>query len=177
MRILDAFPLQLEPLTAAHARAMFTVLSDPAIYEFENAPPASEDALARRYAYLEGRRSPDGAEQWLNWVVRLADGRLAGYVQATVLSNGAAFVAYELGSRHWRQGIATRAVSAMLDELASQYGVRLFVAVLKSANYRSLGLLRKLAFAPADATQRARFQAGEDEVVMLKGVAPVEEES
>ena len=33
---------------AAHADEMFVVLSDPAIYEFENAPPASADALRER---------------------------------------------------------------------------------------------------------------------------------
>lgn len=174
IRSLDAPPLVLEPLTAAHAPEMFDVLSDPAIYEFENEPPASQEALARRYALLEGRRSPDGSEGWLNWVVRLPDGRLAGYVQATVLTNGLAFVAYELHSRHWRQGIATRAVSAVLDELRTTYGVQLFVAVLKSRNDRSLGLLRKLGFVPVDAAQRSRFQAGEDELVMLRIASPKE---
>jgi hypothetical protein len=33
----------LEPQTACHAPEMFKVLSDPAIYEFENNPPQSEE--------------------------------------------------------------------------------------------------------------------------------------
>jgi len=41
MRTIDASSLTLEPQTAAHAEQMFVVLSDPAIYEYENKPPAS----------------------------------------------------------------------------------------------------------------------------------------
>ncbi|HVJ60849.1 MAG TPA: GNAT family N-acetyltransferase [Burkholderiaceae bacterium] len=79
MRTLQTARLTLEPQCAAHAAAMFAVLSDPAIYEYENAPPASVDALRARYAFLEGRRSPDGSQQWLNWVARLrpAESRVA----------------------------------------------------------------------------------------------------
>lgn len=40
----------LEPQVAAHASEMFDVLSDPAIYEFENEPPPSEAWLVERYA-------------------------------------------------------------------------------------------------------------------------------
>ena len=39
----------LEPQVAEHASEMFSVLSDLAIYEFENAPPPSEDGLRARY--------------------------------------------------------------------------------------------------------------------------------
>ncbi|WP_255420698.1 hypothetical protein [Paucibacter sp. KBW04] len=41
MRTLSHTLLQLEPQTAAHAQEMFSVLSDPRIYEFENSPPSS----------------------------------------------------------------------------------------------------------------------------------------
>jgi RimJ/RimL family protein N-acetyltransferase len=145
MRPIATPTLRLEPLTAGHAREMFRVLSDPAIYEFENEPPASEEALARRYAMLERRASPDGREAWLNWVIRLPGGELAGYVQATVLASGAAYVAYELAS--------------------------LFVAVLKARNFRSVGLLRKLGFEPGSAEQCAAFAAEADELTMVRPAA------
>lgn len=170
MRAIDVGALRLEPLTAAHAPEMFGVLSDPAIYEFENAPPASEAALARRYAIQERRSSEDGSEVWLNWVVQLPDGTLAGYVQATVLRTGVAFVAYELASRHWRQGIGSTAVAAMLGELAQRYGVETHLAVLKARNHRSQALLRKLGFVVVDAQQCARIGARpeSDEIAMCK---------
>ena len=116
MKTLRAAFGTLEPLLASHAAEMFAVLSDPAIYEFENAPPASVDALHARYVRQQRRGPDDGSEVWLNWVIRLSAGadagRLAGYVQATVLPDGHALVAYELHSRHWRQGIGSAAVRA-----------------------------------------------------------------
>lgn len=147
---------------------MFCVLSDPAIYEFENAPPASHEWLARRYKILERRVSGDGKEKWFNWVIRLPSGELAGYVQATLLASGASRVAYELSSRYWRQGIGSSAVTAMLDELRSEYSVHTFAAVLKSANVRSLRFLRSLGFLLASAQQVAEFGGEADELVMIK---------
>lgn len=171
MRVLVASHCVLEPQVEAHAPEMFEVLGDPAIYGFENAPPESLPALARRYRALESRGSPDGSEQWLNWVVRLPGGSLAGYVQATVLPTGVAFVAYELGSRHWRQGIGSSAVRAMLGELAGAYGVETFVAVLKAVNHRSEGLLRSLGFEAADPGLRDRYRDEPDEAVMVRAAA------
>jgi RimJ/RimL family protein N-acetyltransferase len=147
---------------------MFAVLCDEAIYEFEGEPPASEAWLAERYERLETRWSSDRTQAWLNWVVRLESGELAGYVQATVLQSGTAFIAYQLASRFWRKGIGSSAVSAMLNELRATYGVNEFVALLKSANYRSLGLLRSLGFQPASPQQGVGLGPEPDEVVMVK---------
>jgi len=164
MNRVSAGVLMLEPQVAAHAAEMFSVLSDPAIYEFENAPPESMVWLAERFAKLESRVSPDGAQQWLNWVIRLPTGALAGYVQATIASDGAAHIAYELASKFWRRGIGSAAVSAMLEELAQAYGVQTFVATLKERNYRSLALLTKLGFEHAG-------RHGSDEIAMRKSAA------
>jgi RimJ/RimL family protein N-acetyltransferase len=171
MNTLRAATLVLEPQLASHAAEMFAVLSDPAIYEFENEPPRDMAALQQRYAMLESRVSPDGAEQWLNWVIRLPGGELAGYVQATVLVGGRAYVAYELASRFWRRGIASTAVAAVLDELSLRYFVRDAFAVLKAANHRSLGLLKKLGFAPLPPAARAPWAHEPDEVVARKALA------
>jgi ribosomal-protein-alanine N-acetyltransferase len=168
LRTLITSRCTLEPLVAAHAHAMFSVLSDRAIYEYENEPPPSVDWLVRRYAVLERRASADGKEKWLNWVVRVQGGELAGYVQATVLPSGASLIAYELSSRYWRQGIGSSAVTGMLEELRSEYGVHTVAAVLKPANIRSLGLLRSLGFSVASPQQVEEFGAGSDELVMVK---------
>ena len=168
MRTLAAPPYVLEPQTAAHAQEMFTVLSDPAIYEFENAPPIDEEWLRKRFARLESRGSSDGTQQWLNWVIRLPDGKLAGYVQATVFQDGSAYVAYEFNSQYWRQGIGSSAVQAVLQELRDQYGVATFIAVLKARNYRSEALLRKLGFVPASEEQIAQHRDEPDELVLVK---------
>jgi [ribosomal protein S5]-alanine N-acetyltransferase len=109
MNSVRAGHVVLEPQTAAHAAEMYDVLRDPKIYEFENSPPVSSDWLAARFAKLESRLSPDGTQQWLNWVVRVPTGALAGYVQATIDGDGTAHIAYELASPFWRQGIGRAA--------------------------------------------------------------------
>ncbi|KAF4530937.1 hypothetical protein B566_EDAN018968 [Ephemera danica] len=170
VRLLTTPLCTLEPQCAHHAAEMFGVLCDPAIYEFEGQPPPSPQHLAAAYARKESRLSPDGTEQWLNWVVRRPAGLLAGYVQATVLATAEAYIGYEFASAHWRQGLATAAVGAVLLELPAHYGVRTVVAVLKAANHRSLGLVRKLGFVPCPAAQAQAYGPEADELVWIKPV-------
>jgi [ribosomal protein S5]-alanine N-acetyltransferase len=158
----------LEPQVVAHAEEMFAVLSDPAIYEYEREPPASLDWLRQRYARLESRRSADGREQWLNWVIRLPSGEVAGYVQATVTADGRAGIAYELASRYWGRGVARRAVEAMTDELAAHYRMQTLTAVLKRANGRSRRLLERLGFSLVSAEDG---RVGADEILMERPIA------
>ena len=151
MRVLTARGITLEPQFAAHAPAMFEVLSDPAIYEFENHPPTSVAELRKRFRRLESRTSPDRSQQWLNWVIRLHSGDVAGYVQATVHPGGRTAIAYVLGSRYWGKGIASRSVRAMIGELRERHGAGECIAILKSANARSYRLLQRLGFKPVAA--------------------------
>jgi RimJ/RimL family protein N-acetyltransferase len=136
----------LEAQAAAHAEEMFDVLGDPALYAHEGSPPASASWLRERFARLETRRSPDGRDAWLNWVICLPSSALAGYVQATVHPDGHAAIAYVLASRHWGLGLASEAVQAMIDELVAHHGVRTLSAVLKASNAPSRRLLARLGF-------------------------------
>lgn len=140
----------LERRTAAHAEAMFVVLADPALYEFvDESPPVSVEALRDRFARSESRKSPDGAEHWLNWVVRGPASEVAGYVQATVEANLETHVAYMFGKAHWGQGLATQAVSKMLAMVAAEFGVKRFFIVAERANPRSTRVAERLGFAEA----------------------------
>lgn len=168
MRTLVAGDLVLEPQVAAHADAMFDVLADPAIYEFENEPPASREILRARFLRLETRTSNDGAEQWLNWVVRLAAAPSMGYVQATVRRNRSANIAYVFASTYWGRGYATRSVAAMIDELAQAYGVQRLDAIAVRRNLRSLRVLERLGFAVASTAEHARRGIDPAEVLWLR---------
>lgn len=91
--------------------------------------------------------SPDGTEQWLNWIIRRNDRREPlGYTQATV-RNDKALIAYVVFSEHWRAGIATAAVELMLYRLAADYGVHSFSALVDTRNLASCAVLKKLGFA------------------------------
>jgi len=174
MRTIVCDGLTLEPQTAAHAAEMFVVLSDPAIYEYENEPPPSLEWLSQRFARLESRQSADGSQQWLNWVIRIPTSQLVGYVQATVRPNGCATIAYELSSAHWGRGFGRRAVRAMITDLVDHYDVHTVTAVFKAANERSRRLLEHLGFAPASAESHAEHHVETGEVLMQREVSSAE---
>jgi RimJ/RimL family protein N-acetyltransferase len=142
--------LVLEPLTVAHAPAMFDVLSDPLIYRYlDFPPPPTLEHLQRVYAQLETRRSPDGSQEWLNWIV-VRDAPI-GLVQATISGDGTE-VAYILGSAHWGHGYAFEAMTAMLAHLDGHE----FFANVDEQNERSIRLLEHLGFRPAGAGRFVR---------------------
>lgn len=168
IRVLTTARLVLAPQRATHAEEMYAVLTDPAIYEYENQPPASLEALRERYRKLETGRSPDGTQLWLNWVVGVGeDGPLIGYVQATVLADARALIAYEFGSAWWGQGLAHEATACVIEELRGRYGVGAVGAVLKQANRRSRKLLVRLGMRLAEAGEFPRRMADADETAMV----------
>ncbi len=172
MRVIKTERLALEPQVAAHAEEMYLVLSDPAIYAYENQPPPSLEWLRARFARLETRRSANESEQWLNWVIRLPTSGLIGYVQATVKMDGRAAIAYVLSSAYWGRGLAREAVEGMISELLQCFGVRSLVAVLRRENFRSVRLLEHLAFSLASPERHARQNLEAGEILMCRESRP-----
>ncbi|MFL9874059.1 GNAT family N-acetyltransferase [Paraburkholderia megapolitana] len=146
--ILSTPRIRLEPLAASHAATMFDGLSDPACYRYiPEEPPGNVEDLAARYRMLEGRRSPDGTEAWLNWALIGLDGRSHGYVQATVdLNAKEAWVAYFVFSSSQRQGYAREALSGLLPALRAAYGITRFNAAIDTRNVASIRLVESLGF-------------------------------
>ncbi len=164
--------VSLEPRRTCHARELFEVLADPGIYRYlDDAPPASVDALREAIARTESGRSPDGTEQWLNWIVRDADGRMAGYVQATIGAKGDTNVAYVFGTAFHGRGLARQAVEHMLDLLAAAHGARTLLIVCDRRNARSIHLARELGFddAPPGVLQRRRIADGD--ILLVRAAA------
>lgn len=146
MRELAGEGVVLVPQVAAHASELFAVLSDPRLYTYlDDQPPSDEASLRARLSGLEARRSPDGSERWLNWVVRAGE-PLVGYVQATVFPDLTASIGYVISADHWRRGYGRAAVSAMLAELAEFYAVTHATATIDRHNESSQGLLLSLGF-------------------------------
>ncbi|HET9950326.1 MAG TPA: GNAT family N-acetyltransferase [Candidatus Eisenbacteria bacterium] len=170
MRVIATDRLTLEPQVASHAEEMFRVLSDPAIYEHENEPPPSAEWLRDRFTKLETRRSPDGREAWLNWVVRLPSSELIGFVQATVHADARASIAYVLGSRFWGRGLAREAVRGVISELGGHYRVRDLYAELKATNLRSRRLLEHLGFSAIAPDPAGGPKVAADELLMTRRI-------
>jgi RimJ/RimL family protein N-acetyltransferase len=62
--------LELEPLRPDHARELAPVLDDPGLHAFTGGAPSPDSALRARFARQAAGRSPDGTQDWLNWLVR-----------------------------------------------------------------------------------------------------------
>ncbi len=173
MRPLHAEGLVLEPQVAAHAQEMFVLLAEPAIHAYlDQPPPASVELLRHRFELLESRLSADGREHWLNWVIRLESGALAGFIQATVCDDGLGWIAFVLGSAHWGQGIAQRATRAAMDECAARYGATRWLATADRNNQRSLLLLSRLGFTTAPEALRTEHEVADNDVLLQWVVAP-----
>lgn len=157
MTSLRGASVSLEPLLADHARELYPLLSDPRLYvHLDAAPPTSEAALETRFRKLETRRSPDGTQLWLNWLVRSRAEEPLGYVQATVLpGNTAAWIAYVIGHAHQGNGFGREATALMCDHLRADYGVRRLLASVESANTPSRRLLEALGFGVATSDEAA----------------------
>jgi len=164
IRRIESVTLRLEPLVAAHADEMFEPMSAQAIYAYiPEQPPASVAALRQRYQQLERGHSASGRERWLNWIVRLASGQCAGYVQATIHPESTADFAFVFAPQHWGRGIAFEACRAALPSLADDFGVRALFATVDPRNLRSIGLLQRLGFEEvlADAYPHGQVEPGD----------------
>ncbi|HJU48671.1 MAG TPA: GNAT family N-acetyltransferase [Gaiellaceae bacterium] len=139
--------LVLEPLDPAHAVEMAGVLDDPELHRYTGGEPLSLEDLRRRYEIQARGRSADGAQRWLNWVVR-ASGEAVGCVQATVgVESGSAEVAWVMGTRFQGRGYAQEAAGAMLSWLRD-HGVSRVVAHIHPGNRASEGVARRLGLTP-----------------------------
>ena len=134
------------PQVAAHAEDMCHLLRDADLYSFtDNHPPATTCELADRYGRLESRRSPDGSQWWLNWVVKkVGTDELIGYVQATVVEE-VAEVAWVIGVRHQCGGYATMATKLMVSHLTAM-GCRSFSCHIKAEHVASNRVAQKIGF-------------------------------
>jgi ribosomal-protein-alanine N-acetyltransferase len=150
---LETGRLVLEPLLPEHAPLLFEGLADERLHRFiPTDAPESAEALETRYRKLSSRRSPDGAEVWLNFAMRLREeGTLpkasyVGMLEATVFPNRSAYIAYTVFVPFWRQGYAREGCARMLRHLLEDYRVLVVVAGMDTRNAASVSLAEALGF-------------------------------
>ncbi|MDE2991002.1 MAG: GNAT family N-acetyltransferase [Chloroflexota bacterium] len=107
---LESKRLALVPMTVKDAAELHALLWCPnADAGTDDGPAASVQDIQARIRRWAPRRSPDGAEIWLNWTLRLKHGQTAvGRMQATVTETRAD-MAWVIGPRFRNQGYATEA--------------------------------------------------------------------
>jgi RimJ/RimL family protein N-acetyltransferase len=149
--------LTLLPLRVEHAEEMAIVLADPDLHTFTGGSPLTPQALRSRYERLAAG-SGDPAVSWCNWVIQLRDpGCLAGTVQATISAadGPAAEIAWVVGTRWQRQGIATEAARALIAWLG-QRSVRTVIAHIHPSHQASAAVA-----AASGLTPTGHWQEGE----------------
>ncbi len=121
---------------------MLTVLADDVLYEFTGGEAPTRDVLERRYRrQLDGPNRP--GEQWLNWIIRTkTDQRAVGFVQASVVGDGAD-VAWLVGLSDQGRGIASEAALAMCDWLETN-GIKSLNAHIHSVHVGSRRIAKRL---------------------------------
>lgn len=145
--------LSLVPLAVSDADEMVGVLSGAALYAFTGGSPPSLSELRTRYAGLAAGRSPDGSEEWRNWIIRREPGRAAvGYVQATVVDGGTrAEIAWVVGLNWQRQGYAAEAAQALVAWLDAR-GVTVIQAHIHPDHAASAAVARRAGLVPTGQT-------------------------
>jgi RimJ/RimL family protein N-acetyltransferase len=149
--------LSLVPLAVADAAEMAGVLSADALYAFTGGSPPTAGELRARYARQNAGRSPDGSEEWRNWILRREPaGEAIGYVQATIAAQGTrAEIAWVVGVNWQGQGYAAEAAQALVAWLDSR-GVTAIQAHIHPDHAASAAVARRAGLAPT-----GRFEDGE----------------
>ena len=146
--------LILEPLRVDHADELAPLLDDTHLHAFIGGTPATLEELRALYGRQVAGRSPDGSQQWLNWVARTRrDSTAIGTVQATVTaSDGShtAEVAWVIGSAYQRQGYAREAAGAVAGWLRAQ-GALSLAAHIHPEHESSMSVARAIGLSPTDA--------------------------
>ena len=138
----------LTPLSVDDADEMVPVLGSEELYRFTGGAPPTPAELRARYARQVAGHSPDGREEWRNWIIRSADGRAAGYVQATIDDGGSrAEIAWVVGLAWQGRGFASAAARALVDWLDAR-GVARIQAHVHPAHEASASVARSAGLSP-----------------------------
>ena len=177
----------LRPLTESDAEDMVGVLASPELYTFIGGEPPTLEALRERYARLAVGHSPDGLQEWVNWIARRAqDGVAVGTVQATVCDgdrdgDGRAEVAWVVGAEFQGRGYAVEAASALVAWLRER-GVADIRAHIHPGHAASARVAERIGLAPTgeldDEGERIwRAHGAPEHVVDVVDVVDVDEDS
>jgi ribosomal-protein-alanine N-acetyltransferase len=161
-KIIETKRMFLEPLVTQHAEKLFSSLLDKRLYEFiPSEPPNSVADLETRYRHLMVRRSPDGSQIWLNWVMRNRDKEnFIGLIQATLFPDQTAKIAYMVFPKFWHKGYCKEGCSRILEHLFSDYNIMKILVEIDTRNVSSIKLAESLDFKRVCLIKNADFFKG-----------------
>ena len=141
-----------EPLAPEHAAAVFRHLGDPALYTYiPPRLPESVEALEREFTRLAAGCT-DGTQVWLNWLALQGDSPV-GMLQATLLADDSAILAYVIFREYWGRGLGRQGARWVLSELFERRGVRRVLAHIDERNVASIRIALAIGMSPASAAE------------------------
>jgi RimJ/RimL family protein N-acetyltransferase len=138
--------IHLEPIAAAHAASLQTLLEDPAIAETTPFPYPYPPDGAETYI-AESASLRDAGTKYV-FAVCEADGLATGMAMLKDVDQGLgeAELGYWIGKPYWGQGRATAAAATMLDFGFDVLGLQAVRAICFESNPASLRVLSTLGF-------------------------------
>lgn len=139
--------LEFEDLRFDHHDELAAQLRNEQVYRhISGTVPSPQGFLRGMAAAIFGPPAADGAEVWLNYVVRhSASGAVIGRLEATIHS-GVAEVGILFGPEHWGQGFGTESLLWLHERLQARPDRPAPWATTVTANTRSQRLLRRCGY-------------------------------
>ena len=162
MRSIKSGRLRLTPVTAQNARALWLVLQEPGLRDYQDLPNVGAAAfsalVARRPKRLDA--SASGRFEWLMYVQGVQ--RAVGWVSLRIAEREPTEgeIGYSVLRDHRGQGIATQGVAALLTEAFEQARLRTINAYCVPQNVASRSVLAHLGFTDRGLVRNGATVAG-----------------
>lgn len=154
--------LDLRPLQAADADAVFALRSDPVVQRYGSHPAWTERQTAVDYVERDLRRMAAGTDAQFA-IVRRADAAVVGTCTLYRLDaqSRMAEIGYVLRPSEWGQGYATEAVTTLLDWGFDQLDLNRVEADIDPRNAPSVRAMERLGFTREGHLRERWIVAGE----------------
>ena len=146
---LNTERLRLEPTRVEHAPIVYDKVTDERLWTYfpELRPKSLAELQALYRRWERGNPDPGLDEYWENWICFLKGTQTPiGGMQATILSNGIAYMAYILYTDYHRKGFAREAALGVIEHLRANHGVRRVLLEMDINNEGSQRLAQSMGF-------------------------------
>jgi ribosomal-protein-alanine N-acetyltransferase len=149
VRTIRTARLSLVPVTPANAGALWKLLQEPDLRDYQDLPDVDRAQFLRVVGSRPGRLIP-GAVGRFEWLVRYAEGEEdpLGWVSLRIpeADRAAAEIGYSIVRAHRGRRIATEAVAALIEEGFRRAELREVRAYCLPENLSSRAVLRHVGF-------------------------------
>ena len=144
--ILTTQRLRLEPARADHAELIYQQFSDERLWAFF--PELRPNNFAEMKALYRRWEQPAQATEFLeNWLCILAQGEVpVGHMQASLLPDKVALIAFILYADHQGKGYAKEGVQAMIEHMRDVHGATKVMMEVDTHHVAAIRLAESIGF-------------------------------